>query len=157
MPQRSERNQYLIIPAIGASSNLDPVCQAVCTTQEISTKFGDVIGSGVIQANDEQGTVDNLQTGAIVFAAGKIVTVVRPYLPVFSGEDTYRIAGNLFRDRVNFLFAICQSTGLTSLGGVSLASVTMAWRFRRISLSVRTGRLSPSSTSNQSRRGVRPR
>ena len=45
--------RYLIIPAIGASSDLDTISQAVGTTKEIGTEFGDIIGSGVVQAYDE--------------------------------------------------------------------------------------------------------
>lgn len=55
---------------------MDPIGQAVGTAQEIGTEFGDIIGSSVIQAYNKQGAVDDLQTWAIVFTAGKIVTVV---------------------------------------------------------------------------------
>lgn len=45
--------KYLVVPAVGASSNLDPIGQAVSTAQEVGTKFGDVIGGSIIQAYDE--------------------------------------------------------------------------------------------------------
>lgn len=45
--------RHLIIPTVGASSDLDTVGQAVGTAKEIGTEFGDIIGSSVIQAYDE--------------------------------------------------------------------------------------------------------
>lgn len=43
----------LIVPAVGTSSDLDPIGQAVSTTQEVGTEFGDIVGSSVIQADNE--------------------------------------------------------------------------------------------------------
>ena len=48
-----EIGTYLIIPTVGASPDLDAICQAVSTAQKIGTEFGDTIGSGVIQAYNE--------------------------------------------------------------------------------------------------------
>jgi hypothetical protein len=76
LSRRWEGDRYLIIPAVGASSDLNSVGQAVGTAQEVGTEFGDIVGGSVIQADDKQGVVDDLQTRAIVFGAGKVLTVV---------------------------------------------------------------------------------
>lgn len=71
-----EGDEYLIIPAVGASSDLNSIGQAVGTAQEVGTELRNIVRSSVIQADDEQSVVDDLQTRTVVFGTGKILTVM---------------------------------------------------------------------------------
>jgi hypothetical protein len=94
----------------------------------------------------KKGDVDDLETGCVVPVAGEGGAELRPDLLVLCGEDADGAPCDLLGRGWVFLYGE-RVDGFTS--DLS-AYLTMAWRLRRTSRSVRTGLLLSSTTSNQS-------
>lgn len=79
----------LVIPPVRAGANLDALFDLAGAAEHILAQRRDGGGLGVVEADDEEGSVDNTETIGVVgaFIAGEHVAQTGPYFTIFGAED----------------------------------------------------------------------
>ena len=112
---------HLVIPPIGAGSDLNTTFQIVRSTQEVVAKIREVIGSRIVETDHEESVVDDVQARFIVLVAGESLPETRPDLAIFRGQHANRVARYLesMEERC------CESEPLHSEWGLSATAHLM--------------------------------
>lgn len=71
------------------------VLQSVSSAQEVVAKVGEIFRSGVVQADNEKGSVDDVEASPIRAVTGEHLPKTRPGLAVLGGKDAERVACSL--------------------------------------------------------------
>ncbi len=90
-----EARPYLVIPSVCTRPYLHAPDKMISTTQEVPTKFCQVIGCDVIQAHNEQRLIDHAETCSVTTFPREGGAQPRPYFPVLSCKHTNRIPSDL--------------------------------------------------------------
>jgi len=144
---KQKQHAYLVVPPICACPDLHSCFEVIRPTQKRIAHICEVNWGCLVETHDKD---NDVPAGSIFATAREVCTEGRPILAVLHREDAHRSPCNLFSNDLNRANRYEQEPRTTSERGVSSASVTIAWMFRKMSRSVKRGWFASSRTSNQS-------
>jgi hypothetical protein len=91
----SSKSAHLIVPSIRARPDLNALLHLVRPAQEVPADLLDALWLGVVEADDEEGGVDDSEAGRVVLFGGEASAEGGPDFAVLGGEDADGSFGDL--------------------------------------------------------------
>ena len=89
------KNTYLVIPPVRAGAHLLTALEAISPAQEVAAQIGEVLWSGVVEADNEECVVDDIETRLVVPVFRQHQAKPRPDFSVLGREHANSTACDL--------------------------------------------------------------